>query len=235
MADDAEKAEDTQPAEDRQPVEDEQPKQKVAWWHLHRRLYDWVLHWAETPYGAWALFVLSFAESSFFPVPPDVLLAPLTLGSRKKWWAFALNCSVASVLGAIAGYLIGAFLWWRGPGEFTALAQFFFKHIPGFNREVFDAMKVKYDLYNFWIVFTAGFTPIPFKVITITAGAFKVNFAIFVIASAVSRSARFFLVAGLFWAFGPKIKPFIDKYFNWLCLLFMVLLVGGFAVMKCFH
>ena len=210
----------------------EQPASKVAWWHLHRRLYDWVLHWAETPYGGWALFVISFAESSFFPVPPDVLLAPLTLGARRKWWKFALSCSIASVLGAVAGYLIGAFLWLGVSGEFTPIATFFFEHVPGFSEEVYKTMGEKYEAYNFWIVFTAGFTPIPFKVITITAGVFKVNFLIFLIASAVSRSARFFLVSALFWKFGPTVKPLIDKYFNWLCLLFVVLLIGGFAAFK---
>ena len=211
-----------------------QTAEKAAWWHLHRRLYDWVLHWAETPYGGWALFILSFAESSFFPVPPDVLLAPLTLGARRKWWKFALSCSIASVLGAVFGFAIGYFLWWGVSGEFTPLAGFFFEHIPGFDREVFNAMHDKYEKYNFWIVFTAGFTPIHFKVITITAGAFRVNFVVFVIASAVSRSARFFLVSALFWKFGPTVKPFIDRYFNWLCLLFLILLVGGFAVVKYF-
>lgn len=213
-------------------AEIEQPASKVAWWHLHRRLYDWVLHWAETPYGGWALFVISFAESSFFPVPPDVLLAPLTLGARRKWWRFALSCSVASVLGAILGYLIGAFLWLGVSGEFTPIASFFFAHVPGFNEEVYKAMGVKYEMYNFWIVFTAGFTPIPFKVITITAGVFKVNFLVFLIASAISRSARFFLVSALFWKFGPTVKPLIDKYFNVLCLLFVILLIGGFAIFK---
>jgi len=213
-------------------VETDQAPPEVAWWHLHRRLYDWVLHWAETPYGGWALFLISFAESSFFPVPPDVLLAPLTLGARRKWWKFALSCSVASVLGAVLGYLIGAFLWLGVSGEFTPVATFFFDHVPGFSEEVYHKMGEKYEQYNFWIVFTAGFTPIPFKVITITAGVFKVNFLIFLIASAVSRSARFFLVSVLFYKFGPTVKPFIDKYFNWLCLLFMVLLIGGFVVLK---
>lgn len=215
-----------------QPVVPAQHPVPVGKWHLHRRLYNWVLHWALTPYSGWALFLLSFAESSFFPVPPDVLLAPLTLGNRKKWWKFALNCSLASVAGAIAGYAIGYWLWWSGQGVYSGLAQFFFDHIPGFSEGVFDTMKSKYDAWSFGIVFTAGFTPIPFKVITITAGAFDINFAIFILASAVSRSARFFLVSGLFWRFGPTIKPFIDKYFNWLCLAFMVLLIGGFVVIK---
>ncbi|MCP4708714.1 MAG: DedA family protein [Planctomycetes bacterium] len=255
---------------------------QVSRWHLHRRLYDWILHWAETPYGGWALFVLAFAESSFFPVPPDVLLAPLTLGNRRKWFRFALSCSAASVVGGILGYVIGIFLW-------TAVGNFFHNNVPGFSRDVvhlesglesdgildpecveveslwkkatavypvtligendtdqvFSESEVKdieihafskvgslYAEHNWKIVAVAGFTPLPYKVITITAGIFKINFFIFCIASALSRSARFFLVAGLFGKYGASIKPFIDKYFNWLCLLFMVLLIGGFLVLK---
>jgi len=199
---------------------------------LHRRLYDWVLHWAKTPYGGWALFLLSLAESSFFPVPPDVLLAPLTLGARRKWWRFALSCSLASVVGGLLGYAIGHWLWWNGQ-SYSDLANFFFTHIPGVTEENFELVKGKYDQYSFWVVFIAGFTPVPYKVITITAGTFNINFVMFFVASAVSRSARFFLVAWLFGRFGAKISPFVDKYFNWLCIAFVVLLVGGFVVLKC--
>jgi membrane protein YqaA with SNARE-associated domain len=203
----------------------------VRWWHFHRRLYDWVLHWAETPYGAWALFVLAFAESSFFPVPPDVLLAPLTLGSRRKWWRFALTCSLASIIGGVIGYMIGHWLWFTGK-EYSELALWFFSNIPGFGETEFEVAQNWYEHWNFWIVFTAGFTPLPYKVITISAGAFKINFFMFLLASTVSRSTRFFLVAGLFWRYGPAIQPFVDKYFNWLCLVFVILLIGGFMVLK---
>ena len=206
----------------------------VPWWHLHRRVYDWTLAWAYKPSSAVALFVLSFAESSCFPVPPDVLLMPLVLGNRRRWLRYATICSVASVLGAVAGFLIG---W----GAWQAVGQFFYDWIPGFTPERFDQVGKLYERWNFWIVFTAGFTPIPFKVITITAGVFGTGpkvagpgmfFAVFLIASTVSRSARFFFVSGLCRAFGPRITPFIDKYFNWLALAFVALLVGGFAVFK---
>ena len=207
----------------------------VPAWHVHRRIYDWTLGWAYRPSAAVALFVLSFAESSFFPIPPDVLLMPLVLGNRRKWIRYASLCSLASVLGAVFGFLIGWLAWTRG------VDHLFYTYVPGFTREVFDYVSQLYDQYNFWIVFTAGFTPIPFKVITITAGVFgtgaKVGnpllfFAVFLVAGIISRSARFFLVAGLMRAFGPKITPFIDKYFNWLALLFTALLVGGFVVIK---
>jgi len=114
------------------------------------------------------------------------------------------------------------------------LAEFFFNHIPGFTQLLFDTVRQKYELYSFWIVFTAGFTPIPYKVITISAGAFNINFPLFLIASTISRTARFFLVSVLLWKFGPPIKVFIDKYFNLLSIAFVVLLVLGFVVIKYF-
>ncbi len=198
----------------------------VPGWHVHRRLYDWVLSWADTRSGPVALFVMSFAESSFFPVPPDVLLMPLVLGNRRRWFTFALLCSIGSVLGGILGYAIGYFVW-------EAIHQAVYAmHIPGINPENFEKAQRQYDAWDYWVVAAAGFTPLPYKVITISAGLFNINFAIFCIASALSRSARFFLVAGLMGAFGERIKPLIDRYFNLLCLLFMILLIGGFVVIK---
>ena len=196
-----------------------------------RRLYEWILHWAETKYGVPALFLLALAESSFFPIPPDALLIPLALGARSKAIRFALVCSVASIIGGIAGYGIGYFSWWNGEAD-SAVALFFFNHIPGFTEQVFLDIQEKYEIYNFLIVFTAGFTPIPFKIITISAGAFNVNFLMFLLASTVSRSARFFMVAVLIRQFGEPITAFIDKYFNLLSIIFTILLIGGFLVLK---
>ena len=204
--------------------------EKITWWHWHRRLYDWVIHFADTKYGTTALFVLSFAESSFFPVPPDVLLGPLALGAPKKWLRFALACSIASVLGGILGYCIGMFLW-------QAIGPWVFAHfgVVGLTEENFEIFQAKYDKWNFWIVFTCGFTPLPYKVCTITAGVAKINFIAFLIASTVSRTARFFIVAGLMGWKGEKIRPFIEKYFNWVSLAFVALLIGGFVVIKWLH
>lgn len=196
-----------------------------------RKLYDWVLHWAETPYGPMALFILAFAESSFFPIPPDVLLIALALGVRKKSFSFALICSIASISGGLFGYGIGHFLWWEG-SAYSGIAQFFFNNIPGFTEEVFMSIQKQYSDYGFMIIFTAGFTPIPYKIFTISAGAFDINLLLFVIASTASRTARFFLVAGLIWKFGKPITAFIDKYFNLLTLIFTLLLVGGFFSIK---
>ncbi len=197
-----------------------------------RKLYDWVLHWAETPYGPAALFLLAFAESSFFPIPPDALLIALALGVRSKSFKFATICTFGSVIGALVGYGIGHFVWWNGVNEFSSVANFFFARVPGFTHELFFRVKALYDEWNFWIIFTAGFTPIPYKVFTITGGAFNINLVLFLIASIVSRAGRFFLVSFLIWKFGPQIKQFIDKYFNWLAIAFTVLLIGGFVGIK---
>lgn len=200
--------------------------------NILRKTYDWVLSWAESRWGAVALFALAFAESSFFPIPPDVLLIALCLGCTTRWYRYALLCTVGSLLGAATGYAIGFFLWQNTAGEFTSVADFFFRVIPGFTHEQYDRISSLYDEYNFWIVFTAGFTPIPYKLITITAGVFKLNLPMFFIASIVSRGLRFFLVAWLIYRFGPPIKGFIDKYFNWLALAFTALLIGGFVAVK---
>jgi membrane protein YqaA with SNARE-associated domain len=190
-----------------------------------KKLYDWVLHWAETPYGPLALFILAFAESSIFPIPPDPLLIALCLGAIKKSWRFALFASVASVLGGMVGYLIGYGLW-------DAVNSFFFEYVPGFSEESFQWVLGHYQVQGFLYVFLAGLTPIPYKIFTIASGVFKMNFPLFVLASTISRSLRFFGVAVLFWKFGPSIKVFIDKYFNILGWAFFILLLGGFLIIK---
>ncbi|OHB33105.1 MAG: cytochrome B [Desulfuromonadaceae bacterium GWC2_58_13] len=190
-----------------------------------RRLYDWVLHWAETPYGAPALFLLAFAESSFFPIPPDVLLLALCIAVPARSFKFALIASIGSVLGGVVGYGIGIGLW-------EVLSIYFYRYVPGFTEQTFSHVQHLFATYDFWTVFTAGFTPIPYKVITIGAGVFEINFFIFLLASVIGRSLRFFLVAGLIYKYGPTMRDFIEKYFNVLTLVFMVLLIGGFIVVK---
>ncbi len=197
--------------------------------NIVKRLYDWTLSWSESKWGALALFILAFAESSFFPVPPDVLLIALCIGTAAKSFRFAAICLAGSVLGGVAGYGIGHFAWGT-PGDYTALAQFFFDHV--FSEEAFDEVAALYDKYNFWVVFTAGFTPLPYKIFTISGGLFDINFAMFVIASVISRGLRFFLIAALIWRFGEPIKVFIDKYFNWLAILFTALLIGSFVLVS---
>lgn len=197
-----------------------------------RKTYNWVLKWAETPYGPLALFILAFIESVFFPIPPDVLLIALALGYTKKSFLFALNCTIGSVAGALVGYTLGHFAWLSSSGEFSSFANFFFNHIPGFTVELYNSIKVLFHKWGFWVIFTAGFTPIPYKVFTITSGVFDINLLMFFIASVISRGARFFLVAFLIWKFGPGIKRFIEKYFNMLALGFTACLIGGFVAIK---
>ncbi len=197
-----------------------------------KRLYDWLLHWAETPCGGVVLFIWAFAESSFFPIPPDAFLIAMVLGARWRAFLFATATSIASVFGGIAGYIIGSYLWWSEPGVFSALAEWFFAHVPGFTVEQFTRVQGLYEAWGFWVVFTAGFTPIPYKVITVSAGAFDISFVVFVVASAVSRAARFFLVAWLLWKYGEPIKDFINRRFNLLSIVFVVLLLGGFYLVK---
>lgn len=168
-----------------------------------------------------ALFLLSLAESSFFPIPPDVMLVPMCVAKPKKAFYYAFWCSVASVIGGVIGYLIGTYAW-------DAVGPFFFDHIPGFTHEKFAKVGGWYADWNFWIVFTAGFTPIPYKLITITAGVFGIFFPTFLLASAISRSARFFLVAFLLNRWGPAAQVFIEKHFNKVAIAFVVLLIGSF-------
>jgi len=200
---------------------------------LIKKLYDWVLGLAQKPNGDISLAILSFSEASFFPIPPDVLLIPLCLGNRKRIYFFAFICSCFSIIGAIFGYYIGKLLWWNIPGiEYSYIANMFFEYIPGITIDGFNRIQTMYDRWDFLIVFTAGFTPIPFKLITISAGTFNINFLMFVVASIISRSARFFIVATLIKVFGDPIKKFIEKYFNLLAIAFTILLIGGFIFIK---
>ena len=190
---------------------------------MFRSLYDWVLNWAKTPYGIWALFLLAFCESSFFPVPPDILLIALAVARPEKALKYALICALGSVSGGCLGYLIGQ--------QFMNSVGDKIISVYGLNQKV-EYIEALYNNYDAWAIGIAGFTPIPYKVFTIAAGMFNINFTVFVITSAVSRSARFFLVGGLIYLFGSRIQLFIDKYFNILAVVVTVLLVGGFVLIK---
>ena len=188
-----------------------------------KQLYDWVLHWAHTPYGVPALFGISFAESSFFPVPPDVLQIALSISRPLKSFYYAFISSIGSVLGGIAGYGIGLFL--------MDLIGVPILHFYGLETK-YEVVQALFQKYDAWAVAIAGFTPIPYKLFTIASGAFDISFGVFVIASVLSRSARFFLVATLIYFFGQPIKEFIEKYFNLLTFIFFALLIGGFLAIK---
>ncbi|MCO4759989.1 MAG: DedA family protein [Myxococcales bacterium] len=190
-----------------------------------RRLYEWVLGWADTPYGVLAMVLVSFGDSSCFPLPPDPLLMALVLGNRKKAWKFAAYCTVASVAGAALGYVIGSSFWHAAESVFIPTL---------FKCHHFLEVGNRYADNAFLAVFTAAFTPIPFKVFTISAGVYSdlVDFGTLIGASVVGRGARFFLVAGLLFFFGPPMRRFIEKHLEWLTLTFTVLLVGGIVIIK---
>ena len=212
-------------------------KAPFAW---SRSLYDWVIHWGKSRHGQTALFFLSLAEASFFPIPPDPLLIALTMGDHKRWLRFAVICSCGSVLGGMLGY-------WIGYAAFEVIGAKILSLIASISgsdqdqmlevaRYWFNEKQVAGMNLGAWAVGIAGFTPIPYKVFTIAAGFFEMNFFVFVIASAISRSARFFLVGGiigmLYEKYGERITDFIDKYFNLLAVAFVLLLIGGFLLVK---
>jgi membrane protein YqaA with SNARE-associated domain len=200
-----------------------QPTTPAAKPNIVRRLYNWVLRWAETPYGVPALFVLAVAESSFFPIPPDVLLMALALSVPTKAFRFALWCTIGSVLGGVIGYYIGYGLW----GSVEPML------IPTvFSAEKFEKVTGLYEEYGVPIVFAAGFTPIPYKVFTIAGGVAEINLPAFIATSIVGRGARFFLVAAVIRRYGDLAKDLIDRYFNLVTLAFTVLLVGAFLLLK---
>ena len=188
-----------------------------------RDLYDWVLKWSESKYGTVALVVMAFAEASFFPIPPDILLIAMTVAVPALWLRFSLFCSVASVLGGMFGYFIGY--------QFMDLIGSRIVDLYHLQAK-FEKIGALYDEHQAWAVAAAGFTPLPYKIFTLAAGAFKIDFPTFVLASAISRSARFFLVGFIIYKFGPPIKILIEKYFNLFSIVFFILLFLGFYLLK---
>lgn len=192
---------------------------------IHHRLYDWVLRWSAHRHARFALFGLAFAEASFFPIPPDVLLISMCLSRPARALRYAAICTAGSVIGGVAGYGIGKGLW-------HLVESFFFRYFAvfSFTPENFDKVKQLYQTNAFWAVFTSGFTPIPYKVFTIAAGVFEVSLVVFILASLLGRASRFFLVAGLLRWMGPKVLPLIERYLGWLTLAFVALLILGFLL-----
>lgn len=190
---------------------------------LIRRLYDWVLSWAESKYGTLALMILAFAESSFFPIPPDVLQISLSVSKPKKsyWYAFIAGCF--SVLGGIFGYFIGLFL-------FESVGKAIIVNL-GY-EQAFAVVGQLYKDNAFLAILSAAFTPIPYKVFTIAAGFWQVGLWPLITASILGRFGRFFIVATITYFFGQKAKTFIDKYFNWLTIIFFALIVLGYMTVK---
>jgi membrane protein YqaA with SNARE-associated domain len=187
-----------------------------------RRLYDWIMRLSESPRALWALALVAFAESSFFPIPPDPMLIPMVLANRRKAWAFALVATIASVLGGIAGYFIGASLESLGASILS-----FYGHPDAMSE--FHAMFAKWGL---WIILIKGLTPIPYKFVTIASGMAGFDLKIFIMASVATRGGRFFIIATLLYFFGEPVRAFIEKRLTLVTTLFVIVLVGGFVALK---
>ena len=201
---------------------EETGEQKVGW---IRQIYDRCLLWVQTPYGVWALFLIAVAESSFFPIPPDVFLMVLCISVPSKSFRYAAVCAAGSVIGGAIGYGLGlGFMDTIG----VKILELYGLH------DKYEVVQDLYRQYDAFAVGAAGFTPLPYKLFTITGGAFKINFVTFILVSILSRSARFFLVAAFIYKFGAPVRYFIERYFNLLTILFFILLIGGFLVVKIF-
>jgi membrane protein YqaA with SNARE-associated domain len=196
---------------------------KVPAWKIHRRMYNWVLAWADSPYSLWALFIIAFIESSFFPIPPDVLLVALVLGCSSRWIKIAAVCTAGSALGGVFGYGIG----------YVAMESIGRQVIAFYHAEEYFAKVTGwYGTYDYWVVFVAAFTPIPYKVFTIASGAFHMNLPGFFLISVIGRGMRFFLVAAILAYCGEGMKRFIEKYFDLLTLAAGALLILGFLAIS---
>ncbi|MBN9673378.1 YqaA family protein [Roseibium aggregatum] len=190
-----------------------------------RRLYDWTLSLAAGPRAPVALGSVSFIESSVFPIPPDILLIPMVIARREKAWWYAFLCTITSVAGGIAGYLIGMFLFDQVA---VPVLTFYGK------MHWLEEFSTVFNQYGWWFVFIAGLTPFPYKVITIASGVAGLSLPVFIFASIVSRGIRFFIVAALLYLFGPPIKDFIERRLGLMFTIFVVLLVGGFVLLRVF-
>jgi membrane protein YqaA with SNARE-associated domain len=188
-----------------------------------RNMYKWTIHWSKKKEAPYALFAIAFIESSFFPVPPDVLLIAMVLAQRKKWFIYAGICTLGSVCGALLGYFIG---W----GLYETVGKLI---VSTYHLEsVVELIGQKYQANAFLTIFTAAFTPIPYKAITITAGLFKISLGVLVVASIIGRAGRFFLVAVSLRIFGKKIEDSIEKYFDVFSLVLVGLLILGILALR---
>ena len=185
---------------------------------IFRNLYNWTLDQSSKKYAPRFLAFISFVESSFFPIPPDIILIPMIIAKRTKAFLYAFVCTISSVFGGLFGYLIGYALF-NSIG--IILVNFYGM------TEYIENLNEYYNNYGIWFVLIAGFTPLPFKIITIASGLFQLNLIIFILCSLVARGGRFYLIAGLLYLFGEAIKKFIDRYFNFLTVLFFILLIGS--------
>jgi membrane protein YqaA with SNARE-associated domain len=186
---------------------------------MFKRLYAWTLSLAESPRAAWALAAVAFAESSFFPIPPDILLLPMAAARTDKAWRYALICTVASVAGGVLGYAIGALLY-------DTVGQWII-HLYGMETKM-EALRLQYQHWGWAVILIKGLTPIPYKLVTIVSGLLGYDFLLFVALSAITRGARFFIIAGLMNRFGEPIKAALDKHFGLFMAILAAIVVFGF-------
>ncbi len=191
--------------------------------NILRRLYSWTIKKAEHKNASWFLSLVSFTESSFFPIPPDILLIPMILAKRLNAWLYATICTLSSVAGGVLGYIIGYY--------FYSSIGLVIVELYGLS-DSFNIFENYYNEYGLWIVLGAGFTPFPFKFITIASGVFNLNIVFFIFVALIGRGLRFYLVALLLYTFGNTIKNLIDKYFNLVTALFFILLILSILLIK---
>ena len=191
--------------------------------NILRKLYDWTIEKSKSPKAVWFLSLVSFTESSIFPIPPDIILIPMIIAKRINAFFYALVCTISSVIGGVIGYCIGFFF-------FNSLGSLIINYYGLQNQ--FANFDQYYQLYGIWIVLGAGFTPFPFKFITIASGFFGFNIFVFIVASLIARGLRFYILAFLLKIFGQSIEKLIDKYFNLLAILFFILLISFILIIK---
>ena len=183
-----------------------------------------IILFSKSKYAILFLFILALIEAIFFPIPPDILLITLVLISRKTFIKYALYCTLGSIIGGSIGYYIGNVFWWDG-NDYSELAKYLMNNVSFFSEEIFLIIQEKFKAYGFLIIFTAGFTPIPYKIFSISAGINDISFSLFLLTSIISRGFRFFIIAVLLYYYGDKMKLLIEKYFNKSTYIIIIIII----------
>lgn len=197
-----------------------------------RRLFEWIIEKAHSRYGVAILFIAAFFESVFSVFPFMLLFIPLIIANLDRAMFYGKVAAIGGILGATVGYFIGYFAWVDASGDYTAIARFFFDHLPGFSVAAYQSIQGLFDKWGALLVFAAGFVPIPFELVTISSGVFDVNFFFFILSVIVGRGGRYLLIAFLIWRFGAGVKVFIEKYFNWIALGVVASILVGAIVFR---